>query len=48
MYGRDYMGVSRSTFLIGPDGKLKYIWNNVKVKGHMDEVINKLKELQNS
>ena len=46
MYGKDYMGVVRTTFLIGPDGKIKHIWNNVKVSGHVEDVLAKLKELQ--
>ncbi len=45
MYGREYMGVVRSTFLISPDGKVAAIWRKVKVKGHVEEVLNKLKEL---
>ncbi len=44
--GREYMGVMRSTFLIDPKGKIAYIWENVNVKGHADEVKQKLKELQ--
>jgi peroxiredoxin Q/BCP len=44
--GREYMGVVRSTFLISPDGTLAYKWEKVKVKGHVDEVKEKLKELQ--
>lgn len=38
--------VIRSTFLIDPKGKIAYIWKNVKVKGHIAEVLAKLKELQ--
>ena len=38
MYGRKYMGVERSTFLIGPDGKIVRSWRKVKVPGHVDEV----------
>ncbi len=45
MYGREYYGVVRSTFLIDPDGKIAHIWRKVKVKGHVDDVINRLKEL---
>jgi peroxiredoxin Q/BCP len=45
MYGKDYFGVVRTTFLIGPDGKIRHIWDKVKVAGHVDEVLNKLKEL---
>jgi thioredoxin-dependent peroxiredoxin len=39
MYGRKYMGVERSTFLIGPDGNVLRAWRNVKVPGHVDEVL---------
>ena len=39
MYGRTYMGVDRSTFLFGADGKLKRQWRGVKVKGHAAEVL---------
>ena len=46
MYGREYMGVVRSTFIIDPDGKIVYIWPKVKVKGHIDAVMTKLEELQ--
>ncbi len=39
MYGRKYMGVERTTFLIGGDGKIARVWNKVKVPGHADEVL---------
>ncbi len=39
MYGRKYMGVERSTFLIGPDGRIARAWRKVKVPGHADEVL---------
>lgn len=39
MYGRKYMGVERTTFLIGPDGTIRHIWNKVKVPGHAEEVL---------
>ncbi|TCR07188.1 peroxiredoxin [Neorhizobium sp. JUb45] len=39
MYGRSYMGIERSTFLIGADGILRQIWPKVKVKGHAEEVL---------
>lgn len=44
MYGRQYLGVERSTFLIDPSGKLVHAWRKVKVKGHVDEVIATLTE----
>lgn len=45
MYGRSYMGVDRSTFLIGGDGRIKRIWRSVKVPGHVDEVLEAVKAL---
>lgn len=45
MYGKKYMGVERSTFLIDPKGNIVFEWRKVKVNGHVDEVYNKLKEL---
>lgn len=39
MYGRTYMGIDRSTFLIGEDGKIKALWRKVKVPGHVDAVL---------
>lgn len=39
MYGRKYMGIERSTFLIGADGKLARIWRKVRVPGHAAEVL---------
>ena len=39
MYGRKYMGMERSTFLIGADGKVLREWRKVKVPGHADEVL---------
>ena len=45
MYGKTYMGVERSTFLIDKKGKIAKVWRKVKVKGHADEVLAALKEL---
>jgi peroxiredoxin Q/BCP len=39
MYGRKYMGVERTTFLIGPDGRIARVWRKVKVPGHAAEVL---------
>jgi len=39
MYGRKYMGIDRSTFLIGPDGVIRRVWRKVKVPGHVEEVL---------
>jgi peroxiredoxin Q/BCP len=38
MYGRKFMGIERSTFLIGPDGKVLKVWRKVSVTGHADAV----------
>ena len=46
MYGREYYGVVRTTFLIDPEGKIAYIWKKVKAKGHVEEVKKKLKDKQ--
>ena len=37
-YGRTYMGIVRTTYLIGPDGKIEQRWDNVKVDGHAEAV----------
>ena len=44
MYGRKYMGMERSTFLIGPDGRVLRAWRKVKVPGHAAEVLDAAKE----
>ena len=44
MYGREFMGVERSTFLIDPEGKIRKEWRKVKVEGHVDEVLSELKK----
>ena len=43
MYGRKYMGIERTTFLISETTKIEFIWEKVKVKGHVEEVINRIK-----
>jgi thioredoxin-dependent peroxiredoxin len=45
MYGRKYMGVERTTFLIDRNGKIARIWNKVKVPGHAEAVLGAVKEL---
>jgi peroxiredoxin Q/BCP len=45
MYGKKVRGIERSTFLIGPDGKLVAEWRKVKADGHAAEVLDALKEL---
>ncbi|MDX1808451.1 MAG: thioredoxin-dependent thiol peroxidase [Sulfurospirillaceae bacterium] len=42
LYGKEYMGIVRSTFLIDPSGKIAAFWDKVKVKGHVNEVLEKL------
>ena len=39
MYGRKYMGIERSTFLVGADGKIAKAWRKVKIEGHVGEVL---------
>lgn len=46
MYGRKYMGIDRSTFLIDGEGVLRRIWRKVKVPGHVEEVLAAVRELQ--
>jgi len=43
LYGREYMGIERSTFIINPKGKIAKIYPKVKVNGHADEVLNFIK-----
>ena len=43
MYGKKVLGIARTTFVIGPDGKIKHIFNNVKAEGHAEEVLAYLK-----
>jgi thioredoxin-dependent peroxiredoxin len=44
-YGRQYMGIARTTYVIGPDGKVAKRWDNVKVDGHADAVLEAVKAL---
>jgi peroxiredoxin Q/BCP len=46
MYGRKFLGIERSTFLIDADGKLRREWRKVKVKGHAEEVLAAVKGLR--
>jgi peroxiredoxin Q/BCP len=43
-FGKEYMGIVRSTFLINPNGKLETQWRNVKVKGHAEAVLDALRD----
>ena len=45
MYGREYMGVVRTTFLINPAGKIVETWEKVRVKNHAENVLEKLREI---
>jgi thioredoxin-dependent peroxiredoxin len=45
LYGRAFMGIVRTTYLIGADGKVAKRWDNVKVDGHADEVLSAVKTL---
>ena len=45
MYGKKYMGIQRTTFLINIEGKVQHIWNKVKVPGHAEEVLKVVKDL---
>lgn len=47
MFGREFMGIERSTFLIDPAGTVVKEWRKVKVKGHIEEALETLKELSN-
>jgi len=44
-YGRTYMGMVRTTYLVGEDGKIARVWNKVRVKGHAEEVLEAAKAL---
>lgn len=45
MYGRTYMGMERTTYLVDSDGRIARVWRKVKVKGHADEVLAAAKAL---
>ncbi|MEM6811042.1 MAG: thioredoxin-dependent thiol peroxidase [Pseudomonadota bacterium] len=44
MYGKKYMGIERSTFIIDEKGKIEHMWRKVKVPGHVEEVLSALSE----
>jgi peroxiredoxin Q/BCP len=46
IYGKKVMGIARTTFAIGPDGKIQHVFNNVKAEGHAEQVLEYLKALQ--
>jgi peroxiredoxin Q/BCP len=39
LYGKRFMGMVRTTYLLGPDGRIERVWDKVKVKGHAEEVL---------
>jgi peroxiredoxin Q/BCP len=45
MYGRTYMGMERTTYLVDADGRIARVWNKVKVKGHAAEVLDAARAL---
>jgi thioredoxin-dependent peroxiredoxin len=45
MYGKKYMGIDRSTFLVGPDGRIVRAWRNVRVDGHINDVLEAARQL---
>ena len=45
LYGRAFMGIARTTYLVGPDGKVARRWDNVKVDGHAAAVLEAVNEL---
>jgi peroxiredoxin Q/BCP len=45
MYGKTYMGIERTTVLIGADGKIAQIWAKVKVPGHVEDVLGAVESL---
>ncbi|MDD9899517.1 MAG: thioredoxin-dependent thiol peroxidase [Alphaproteobacteria bacterium] len=48
LYGRTYMGIERATFLIDTEGKIAQIWRKVKVKNHVEDVLDAVKKLNKS
>ena len=46
LYGKEYFGVLRSTFLINPDGEIAKEWKSVKVENHVEKVLEEIREMQ--
>ncbi|MCH9756902.1 MAG: peroxiredoxin [Gammaproteobacteria bacterium] len=46
MYGKQFMGIERSTFLIDPNGVLRHVWRKVRVKDHVEDILSVLASLQ--
>lgn len=47
LYGREYMGIERASFLINPEGEIAHVWRKVKVKEHAQDVLDTLKGIIN-
>ena len=45
MYGKKFLGILRTTVLVGADGRIAKIWRNVRVDGHADEVLAAARQL---
>jgi thioredoxin-dependent peroxiredoxin len=45
LYGREFMGIVRTTFIIDGDGIIRHVWPKVKVKGHVDDVLSRVQAL---
>ena len=48
LFGRNYMGIIRSTFLIDAKGRISHIWRNVRIAGHVDEVLEAAKAVSSA
>lgn len=48
MYGKEYEGIVRSTYLIDPTGVIRWVWPSVKVAGHAEEVLGTLRKFKNA
>jgi len=44
MYGKSYFGIIRTTLIIGPDGRVERVWNKVRVKGHVEDILAHLRD----
>jgi len=46
MFGKKYMGIERSTFIIDPTGEIKHAWRKIKIKNHIEDVLKEIKKIQ--
>ena len=46
MYGKKYMGVERTTFLINPMAEIAFVWRKVKVRNHVEEILSKIEDIR--